>query len=211
MMITVKDDDAAFVWVKEWFLEQKFLKRIRTRGSGYDVAQRAHRDDSGAGSALVLVRGQAVLESASHRSEETQGTRLRGAVEVTDLQNDWAQAQRFCRQFVDDVVAATCGDIGSASRFCTPTTMAGTTVEGYAPRLLDSVILQPGEKEHLVQDIAEFPGIEAALCAIWEFPTIAAICCTGRRERGRLRWYRRWRRSFGLSIYAVNLDGLQRS
>ena len=28
MMITVKDDDAAFVWVKEWFLEQDFLKRI---------------------------------------------------------------------------------------------------------------------------------------------------------------------------------------
>src|SRR5215471_13399585 len=29
MMITVKDDDAAFVWVKEWFLDQKFLKRVR--------------------------------------------------------------------------------------------------------------------------------------------------------------------------------------
>jgi hypothetical protein len=29
MIITDKDDDAAFVWVKEWFLEQKFLKRIR--------------------------------------------------------------------------------------------------------------------------------------------------------------------------------------
>ena len=29
MMITVKDDDAAFVWVKEWFLEQKFLQRVR--------------------------------------------------------------------------------------------------------------------------------------------------------------------------------------
>jgi chaperone BCS1 len=29
MMVTVKDDDAAFVWVKEWFLEQKFLKRVR--------------------------------------------------------------------------------------------------------------------------------------------------------------------------------------
>ncbi len=25
MMITVKDDDNSFVWVKEWFLEQKFL------------------------------------------------------------------------------------------------------------------------------------------------------------------------------------------
>src|SRR5260370_15418497 len=29
MMITVKDDDAAFAWVKEWFLEQRFLRRIR--------------------------------------------------------------------------------------------------------------------------------------------------------------------------------------
>ena len=29
MIVTVKDDDAAFVWVKEWFLEQSFLKRIR--------------------------------------------------------------------------------------------------------------------------------------------------------------------------------------
>jgi chaperone BCS1 len=29
MIITVKDDDAAFVWVKEWFLEQKFLRRVR--------------------------------------------------------------------------------------------------------------------------------------------------------------------------------------
>ena len=29
MTITVKDDDAAFIWVKEWFLDQEFLKRIR--------------------------------------------------------------------------------------------------------------------------------------------------------------------------------------
>src|SRR5580765_5370269 len=29
MLVTVSDDDAAFVWVKEWFLEQKFLARIR--------------------------------------------------------------------------------------------------------------------------------------------------------------------------------------
>ena len=29
MIITVKDDDPVFTWVKEWFLEQKFMKRIR--------------------------------------------------------------------------------------------------------------------------------------------------------------------------------------
>jgi hypothetical protein len=29
MTITVKDDDDAFVWVKEWFLDQPFLLRVR--------------------------------------------------------------------------------------------------------------------------------------------------------------------------------------
>ena len=29
MMLTVTDDDTAFDWIKEWFLEQKFLKRVR--------------------------------------------------------------------------------------------------------------------------------------------------------------------------------------
>lgn len=29
LSITVKDEDAAFRWVKEWFLEQQFLKRVR--------------------------------------------------------------------------------------------------------------------------------------------------------------------------------------
>src|SRR3984893_1836037 len=41
MMITVKDDDAAFVWVKEWFLEQQFLKR--TRRVDLDTTLRAER------------------------------------------------------------------------------------------------------------------------------------------------------------------------
>jgi len=29
LMITVDDEDAAFVWVKEWVLDQEFLKSIR--------------------------------------------------------------------------------------------------------------------------------------------------------------------------------------
>src|SRR5476651_506491 len=29
MVVTVTDGDAAFVWVKEWFLDQKALTRIR--------------------------------------------------------------------------------------------------------------------------------------------------------------------------------------
>jgi chaperone BCS1 len=29
MLLTVNDDDTAFEWIKEWFLEQKFLERVR--------------------------------------------------------------------------------------------------------------------------------------------------------------------------------------
>src|ERR1700758_3019424 len=29
MSLTITDDDAAFHWVKEWFLDQQFLKRVR--------------------------------------------------------------------------------------------------------------------------------------------------------------------------------------
>jgi chaperone BCS1 len=41
MTITVTDDDAAFVWVKEWFLAQNFLQRIRR--VDLDTTMRAER------------------------------------------------------------------------------------------------------------------------------------------------------------------------
>ena len=41
MTITVTDDDAAFVWVKEWFLAQNFLTRIRRLD--LDTTMRAQR------------------------------------------------------------------------------------------------------------------------------------------------------------------------
>jgi ATP-dependent 26S proteasome regulatory subunit len=45
MIITVKDDDAAFVWVNEWFLEQKFLARIRRLESLDEALLRPGRID----------------------------------------------------------------------------------------------------------------------------------------------------------------------
>ncbi len=50
MNITVKDDDAAFVWVKEWFLEQKFISRIRS----VDVDTTLRREQT----ALIPAEGQ---------------------------------------------------------------------------------------------------------------------------------------------------------
>jgi len=46
LALKVNDDDDAFTWVKEWFLEQKFLKRIRRLDLGacsHAVTERAQR------------------------------------------------------------------------------------------------------------------------------------------------------------------------
>ena len=72
LLLTVKDDDAAFVWVKEWFLEQKFLVRIRRLD--LDTTLR------GADLALVPAPGRHLFWRQGrpvwvwfHRSEETHG------------------------------------------------------------------------------------------------------------------------------------------
>jgi len=75
MMITVQNDDAAFVWVKEWFLEQDFVKRIRrvdldTTLRGENIAL-----IPAPGEALVLARRQALHRGVpSQRRHQRLGT-----------------------------------------------------------------------------------------------------------------------------------------
>ena len=72
MTITVKDDDDAFVWVKEWFLEQRFLTRIR----------RVDLDTTLRGAELALIpapgrhwflRGRRPFWVWFYRSDDTKG------------------------------------------------------------------------------------------------------------------------------------------
>jgi len=64
MMITVKDDDAAFVWVKEWFLEQPFLKRVRRIGGGAGIWSFIESSDAAA--ATVAASDKARRELGWH-------------------------------------------------------------------------------------------------------------------------------------------------
>ena len=54
LMITVKDDDAAFQWVKEWFLDQSFVTRMR----------RVDLDTTLRGSELSLIPAPGITGSA---------------------------------------------------------------------------------------------------------------------------------------------------
>src|SRR6267154_2174957 len=152
LMITVKDDDAAFVWVKEWFLEQKFLQRIRR--VDLDTAMRNERIAliPAPGIHWFWYRGRPFLAyfSRTENTRERTGRRLESLTFRTI-----GRKRAFLQHFVNDVVACHLKRLGVQSRLFTYND-GWDQVEGYSPRLLGSVILQPGEKEHMVQDIEKF-------------------------------------------------------
>ncbi len=77
-------------------------------------------------------------------------------------------------------------------------------VEGYAPRLLDSVILQPGEKEHLVQDIANFRKSKQRYARLG-VPYHRGYLFYGPPGTGKTSLVSALAANFGLAIYAINL------
>ena len=97
MTITVKDDDAAFQWVKEWFLEQNFLKRVR----------RVDLDTTLRGSEMALIPAPGVhffwhqgrpFWVRLTRSEDTKGQKSTTG-RVAHVPNSWQEAafsQRLC-------------------------------------------------------------------------------------------------------------------
>ena len=140
MMITVKDDDAAFQWVKEWFLEQEFLKRIRW--VDLDTSLRGEQ------MALIPAPGRHRFWYAGrpfwvwlHRTEETKGYSQRRVESLTF--RTVGRQQAFLRRFVDEVAACHRKNI-TTTPYLYVWDDCWTYVSAYFPRLLDSVILKPG-------------------------------------------------------------------
>src|SRR5712672_2867583 len=109
----------------------------------------------------------------------------------------------FLQHFVDDVVACHLKRLGVQSRLFTYNDgwdLAG----GYAPRLLESVILQPGEKEHIVQDIEKFRMSKQRYESLG-IPYHRGYLFYGPPGTGKTSLVSALAAHFGLSIYTLNL------
>jgi len=200
MMITVTDDDAAFVWVKEWFLAQKFLRRIRR--VDLDTTMRNERI------ALIPAPGLHWFWYAGRPFQvwfyRTESAHERSVKRVESLTFRTVGRKRdFLQQFVNDVVKCHIARQGVQSYLYTYND-GWSYIEGYAPRSLDSVVLEPGEKEHLVQDVARFRKSKDRHACLG-VPYHRGYLLYGPPGTGKTSLVSALAAHFGLSIYTVNL------
>lgn len=200
MMITVKDDDAAFVWVKEWFLDQAFLKRVR----------RIDLDTTLQGERVALIPAPG-LHWFWHAGRPFQVwfTRTESAKERTTRRMESltfrtvGRKQVFLRQFVDDVVRSHNRRRGVQSWLYTYND-GWDYSENYTPRLLESVVLQPGDKECLLADVTRFRNSKQRYLRLG-VPYHRGYLLYGPPGTGKTSLVSALAAHFGLSVYCVNL------
>ena len=201
MMITVKDDDSAFVWVKEWLLEQAFLKRVRH--VDLDTTLR------GVELALIPAPGRHLFWHAGRpfwvwfsRSEESHGRSQRRLESLTF--RTVGRDQAFLKRFVAEVVACHHRKANVASYLYVYDDCCWTYISAYCPRLLGSVILKPGEKEHLIEDLERFRAARARYRRLG-VPYHRGYLLYGPPGTGKTSLVSAVAAKFGMSIYAINL------
>jgi chaperone BCS1 len=109
----------------------------------------------------------------------------------------------FLQKFVDDVVSCHTRRMGVQS-YLYIYNDGWEYVEGYTPRLLDSVVLQPGEKEHLVEDVKNFRASKQRYARLG-IPYHRGYLLYGPPGTGKTSLVSALAAHLGLSIYVVNL------
>lgn len=200
MIITVKDDDAAFRWVKEWVIEQPFLARVR----------RVDLDTTLRGAQLAMIpapgrhwfwyKGRPIWVWF-YRSVDSNGYTRRRTESLTFM--TIGRDRKFVKELVDEIVACHHKKLGTSS--CLYVYDEGwSQVEAYSPRLLESVILKPGEKEHMLQDLEKFRASRDRYRRLG-VPYHRGYLLYGPPGTGKTSLVSALGAKFGISIYVVNL------
>lgn len=202
MMVTVKDDDAAFVWVKEWFLEQEFVNRIRRVDLDTTLRNEELSLIPAPGRHWFWYRGRPFLVWF-YRSEDKKAAgwtqRRTESLTFRTLGRD----RKFLQKFVEDIGECHRQRTKMAS-FLYVYDDGWSCVQAYIPRLLDSVVLKSGEKEALLQDVENFMASRQRYRRLG-VPYHRGYLLYGPPGTGKTSLVSGLAARFGMSIYAVNL------
>jgi mitochondrial chaperone BCS1 len=200
MIVTVADDDVAFVWVKEWFLEQKAL--TRTRRVDLDTTLRNEKIAMlpAPGKHWFWYHGRP-LEIWFSRSDNTHEHGRRRVESIT--LRTVGRKRQFLQHLVDDVVKCHVRRQGVQSYLYTYND-GWSYVEGYSPRWMDSVVLEPGEKEHLLEDVTRFRQSRMRYLRLG-VPYHRGYLFYGPPGTGKTSLVSALGGHFGMSVYLINL------
>jgi len=199
LSITIKDDDAAFIWAKEWFLDQRFLKSIR----------RLDIDTTLQGRSVALIpapgrhwfwRSGRPFRVDLYRSEEANAARPRRHEFLCF--RTIGRGQDILWHFVNEIVE--CHRKNAARSWLFVYDDGWSRVAGYVPRKLDSVILRPGEKERLLDDVRKFRSSRQRYRDLG-VPYHRGYLFYGPPGTGKTSLVSAVGQRFGMSIYAINL------
>jgi chaperone BCS1 len=200
MMITVKDDDDAFDWIKEWFLEQTFLQRIRRVDLDTTLRGQVTALIPAPGRHRFWYRGRPFWVWFS-RSEDSKGWTPKRMESLTF--RTIGRKQLVLKQFVDAIVACHLRKVETAS-YLYVYEDGWRWVKAYSPRLLESVILRAGERERLVEDVEKFRASRERYRRLG-VPYHRGYLLHGPPGTGKTSLVSGLGAKFGMSVYAVNL------
>jgi chaperone BCS1 len=203
MLLTVNDDDTAFEWMKEWFLEQPFLKKVRW----LDVDTSLRGDEA----SLIPAPGRHRFWYSGRpfwvwftRKEDAVGWTPRRMESLTF--RTIGRDTKLLERFVNDVVACHKSKQRKAS-YLYQYDERWFYVHAYAPRRLESVILKPNEREDLVSDIRQFRESRERY-GVLGVPYHRGYLLYGPPGTGKTSLASGLAAEFGMSIYAINLTEL---
>ncbi len=200
MSITVKDEDAAFHWVKQWFAEQKFVQRVR----------RVDLDTTVRSESLALIPapgshwfwyGSRPFRVHFYRSEDTRGWVPKRSELL--LFQTVGRDKSFLTEFVTEIAA--CHKKHQQVQSCLYVySDYWERVEGYTARTLESVILKTGERERLLADIEKFKASKSRYRHLG-VPYHRGYLFYGPPGTGKTSLISAVAGKFAMSIYAINL------
>lgn len=200
MSITVKDEDAAFHWVKQWFADQKFLRRIRRVDLDTTVRSETLALIPAPGSHWFWFRSRP-FRVHFHRSEDTRGWVPKRS-ELLVFQTV-GRDKSLLKEFVTEIAA--CHKKHQQVQSCLYVySDYWERVEGYTARLLGSVILISGERERLVADIEKFKASKSRYRHLG-VPYHRGYLLYGPPGTGKTSLVSAIAGKFAMSIYAINL------
>lgn len=200
LFITVKDDDAVFAWVKEWFLEQPFLKKIRRVDLDTTVQANKVVFVPAPGRHYFLYKHRPVIVDFT-RNEKGNGYNKR--IESFSFRIP-GRNQKLLHEFIGGIAKSHAAKAKEEAALFTFDDNYWGRRKNYVPRSLDSIILGDGEVEKLLQDIEVFRTSKARYIRLG-IPYHRGYLFYGPPGTGKTSLASALAHAFGISIYALNL------